>query len=114
MKPFMMSVLLCILAATVCGCASDTVRARIAPPEEMEPALRHYEKLPGNKVFVVAVDPTGQWAFGCDGDRATVEEAARNAAVKCDAARLEKKVFNKAVLYDVNGRTVYYNQYPAR
>lgn len=102
------NILLCTLLAVICGCASDTARARIAPPEEVELALRRYEKLPGNKVFVVAVDPTGQWAFGYDGDRATLEEAARNAAVKCDAARLEKKVFNQAALYDINGRTVYY------
>ena len=66
--------------------------------------------MPGQKVMVVAVDPTGEWSFGYDDNRATLEEAAKNAATKCDKEREERKVFTKAKLFAVNNEIVYYNQ----
>jgi hypothetical protein len=76
----------------------------------MNPVFLRYKELPGQKVMTVAVDPTGQWAFGYDHSRATLEEAAQTAAVKCDAAREKHKVFTRAKLFAVNDEIVYYNQ----
>jgi hypothetical protein len=75
----------------------------------MNPIFLRYKELPGNKVFVVAVDPTGQWAFGYDHGRETLQEAAENAAIKCDKAREKHQVFNKVKLFAVNNEIVYYN-----
>jgi len=112
MKSLIKIVLLSALLSTVYGCASsgDKFESRIAPPEAMSPIFLRYKELPGQKVFVVAVDPTGQWAFGYDNNRATLEEAAQNAAIKCDKARLKHQVFTKAKLFAVNDEIVYYNQ----
>lgn len=110
MKSSIKIILLSVLLAVVCGCASGKYETRIAPPDSMNPVFMRYKELPGQKVFVVAVDPTGQWAFGYDHSRATLEEAALNAAAKCDAAREKHQVFSKARLFAVNDEVVYYNQ----
>ena len=110
MKNSIKIALLSALLATVYGCASGTYETRLAPPEAMNPVFLRYKELPGQKVFVVAVDPTGQWAFGYDHSRATLAEAAENAAVKCDKARDKFKVFSKAKLFAINDEIVYHNQ----
>ncbi len=110
MKTFIKFVLLSALLATVYGCASGTYETRLTPPEAMNPVFLRYKELPGQKVFVVAVDPTGEWAFGYDHSRATLAEAAENAAMKCDKARKKHKVFAKAKLFAINDEVVYYDQ----
>lgn len=110
MKTFVKFVLLSALLATVYGCASGTYETRLPPPEEMNPVFMRYKELPGQKVFVVAVDPTGQWAFGYDHGRATLAEAAESAAAKCDKAREKFNIFTKAKLYAINDEVVYFNQ----
>lgn len=109
MKTFVKIAVFAALLATAFGCASGDYETRLRPPDEINPVFMRYKELPGQKVFVVAVDPTGQWAFGYDHGRDTLEEAARNAAVKCDKAREKHKVFSKAKLFAVNNEVVYYD-----
>jgi hypothetical protein len=109
MKTFIKIAFLSAMLATVYGCASGTYETRIAPPEALNPIFMRYQELPGQKVFVVAVDPTGQWAFGYDHDRETLQEAAESAAVKCDKAREKHQVFTKAKLYAINNDVVYFD-----
>ena len=112
MKSLVKIILLSILLSSVYGCASSGKKfeTRLAPPEAFNPTFLKYKELPGQKVMVVAVDPTGQWAFGYDYNRATLEEAAQNAAVKCDKARDKHEVFTTGKLFAVNDEVVYYKQ----
>lgn len=112
MKLFVKFFIFAVILSAVCGCATSGVEGeyetRLMPPQDLNPIFMKYKELPGNKVFVVAVDPTGQWAFGYDHSRATLEEAAQNAAIKCDRAREKHQVFSKAKLFAVNDDVVYY------
>jgi len=110
MKMFVKFALLSAILVAVYGCASQPYDARIRPPDAMNPVFLRYKELPGQKVFVVAVDPTGEWAFGYDHSRETLEEAAKNAARKCDLARKRHKVVTKAKLFAVNDEVVYNKQ----
>lgn len=113
MKLLIKSVLLVALLATVFGCASsgDKFEARLAPPDEFNLQFQQYKQLPGEKAMVIAVDPGGRWAFGFDHSQNSLEEAAKNAAIKCDAAREKFKVFSKGKLFAMNDEVVYYDEY---
>ena len=110
MKALIKISILSVLLSTVCGCASGTYETRCRPPDALNPVFLRYKELPGQKVFVVAVDPSGQWAFGYDHSRTNLQEAAQNAAVKCDKARKKHQVFAKAKLFAINNEVVYYEQ----
>jgi len=110
MKILIKIALLSALLSTVFGCATGTYETRLRPPDAFNPIFLKYKELPGQKVMVVAVDISGQWAFGYDVNRGTLEEAAQNAAVKCDKARKKLQVFAKAKLFAVNDEIVYYNR----
>ncbi len=112
MKSMIKIALLSVLLSTVYGCASSGKKfeTRLPPPDALNPVFMRYKALPGQKVFVVAIDPTGQWAFGYDKNCTTLEEAARNAAIRCDKERKKHKVFTSAKLFAVNDEIVYYNQ----
>jgi len=110
MKALLKFALLTSILSLVYGCASmEDYEARLRPPDALNPIFLRYKELAGQKVFVVAVDPTGNWAFGYDHGRDTLEEAAQNAAVKCDKAREKYQVFNKAKLFAINDEVVYYD-----
>lgn len=106
----------CLMLAgllVVAGCATsgdNSFRPKLPPPDVMNPVYMEYTQMPPNKVFVVAVDPDGTWAFGFDYGRETIEEAARNAAVKCDKARERHGVHTKGSLFAVNDEIVYYKR----
>jgi hypothetical protein len=112
MKALVKIALLSILLSTVYGCASsgEKFEVRIPPPDAFNPIFLRYKEMPGQKVMVVAIDPTGQWAFGYDDNCGTLEEAARSATMKCDQEREKYQVFAKARLFAVNDEIVYYNQ----
>lgn len=110
MKSLIKFALVSVLLSTVYGCASSGFESRLPPPDALNPVFMRYKELPGQKVFVIAVDPTGQWAFGYDHSRVTLEEAAQNAAVKCDTARSKHQVLATGKLFAVNDEVVYYNQ----
>lgn len=111
MKTFIKFALLSALLMTVYGCASGKGKyeARLDPPDAFNLAFQRYKELPGQKVIVVAVDPTGEWAFGLDHGKASLKEAAVIAAEKCDKARADYRVFTKGRLFAVNNDVVYYD-----
>lgn len=108
MKTFIKAVLLFTFISVLSGCASGNYQTRLPPPDEFNTHWMQYKEMPGQKVMTIAVDPTGQWAFGYDCNRETLKEAAENAAVKCDKAREKHKVFTKAKLFAINDEIVYY------
>lgn len=113
MKSVVRSFIASILLVTIVGCATNGKEAfqpRLPPPDVMSPVYLRYLEEPDNKVFVVAVDPDGTWAFGYDFGKASVEEAARSAAQKCDAARERHGVHTKGSIFAINDEIVYYNQ----
>ena len=110
MKALIKIAVISVLLLTVYGCASGTYESRLAPPDAFNPTFLKYKELPGQKVMVIAVDPTGQWAYVYDYNSATLEEAAKNAATKCDKEREKHEVFAKAKLFAVNDEIVYYNK----
>jgi hypothetical protein len=101
------------LLVSLFGCASTDggFETRLAPPEDFNPTFLEYKKLPGEKVMVIAVDPGEHWAFGYDHSRASLQEAAENAAFKCDEARKKHQVYTKAKIFAVNNDIVYYDQF---
>lgn len=111
MKTFIKFALLSALLMTGYGCASGkgTYETRLNPPDEFNLVFQKYKELPGQKVMVVAVDPTGEWAFGFDDGRATLKEAAIAAAAKCDKSRFDFRVYTKAKLFAVNNKVVYHD-----
>jgi hypothetical protein len=120
MKTFIKFALLAAVLASLCGCASEPYETRYAPPDAFRPVFLRFKEMPGQKVMVVAVDPTPlgvdrepNWAFGYDDSRATLEEAAENAAIKCDKARKKHKVFAKCKIFAVNDEVVYFKDQAA-
>jgi hypothetical protein len=112
MKLFIKFALLATLLSTVFGCATsggDKFEARLAPPDSFNAIFMRYKEKPGEKVIVVAVDPGGRWAYGYDHGKGSLEEAAKNAAFKCDRARKEHNVFTKAKIFAINDEVVYYD-----
>jgi hypothetical protein len=110
MIKFIQSVFLFCLIVIVAGCASNQDQiTRIPPPDDFNPIFLKYKDLPGQKVMTIAVDPTGEWSFGYDFNKDTLEEAAVNAATYCDQSRDKFKVVSKARLFAVNDEIVYYD-----
>jgi hypothetical protein len=116
MKTFIKLILLSAVLVTLCGCTSGNYRSCYTPPDAFSPVFLRYKEMPGQKVMVVAVDPVPlgitrepNWAFGYDDSRATLEEAAKNAAIKCDKARTKHKVFTKGKIFAINDEVIYYN-----
>lgn len=113
MKLLMKFALLAVLLSSVFGCATsgEKFEARLTPPDSFNPIFLRYKELPGEKVLVVAIDPGGRWAFGYDHGQASLQEAAENAAIKCDKARKKFKVFTKAKIFAINDEVVYNNEF---
>lgn len=110
MKPLLKAALLSVLVSAVCGCTSSDRKfeTRFRPPDSFNPHFMSYKELPNPKVCVVAVDASGEWAFGYS-SAGTLEEAARRASLNCDLQRDRLRIFNKAKLFAVNDEIVYYN-----
>ncbi len=112
MKLFIKFSLLAALFTSLFGCANTgSFETRLAPPEEFNTTFLKYQKLAGEKVMVIAVDPGGHWAYGYDHSRETVQQAAENAAFKCDEARKKHEVYTKAKIFAVNNDIIYYDQF---
>jgi len=109
MKSLIKIVLLSVLLSSVYGCVSSGKQheIRLKPPETFNTYYLGYTKLQGPKVCVIAVDASGEWAFGYSAGT-TLEDAAQKAAVSCDQQRDKLKVFTKAKLFAVNDEIVYY------
>jgi hypothetical protein len=113
MKLFFKALILAVAVTALFGCSTMTdeqYETRLQPPESFNPIFLRYKELPGQKVIVVAVDPGGHWAFGFDHGRDTLQEAAENAALKCDTAREKHKVYTKAKIFALNDDVIYYDK----
>lgn len=101
--------LLVALFLVVFGCATDELNKRLPPPDAFNLNFLKYQALQGEKVMVVAIDLGGNWAFGYDYNRNSLQEAAESAAIRCDKQREKHQVFTKGKLFAVNDEIVYYD-----
>ena len=106
MKTVVKSLVAGLVVSVISGCASDVACVPQLPISAQQKLLA-YEKLAPNKVFVIAVDANGHYACGYDHGKATLKEAAKVAAEKCDAQREEYDIAGKAYIYAVNDSVVY-------
>jgi hypothetical protein len=94
----------CLAALVIAGCASTYVPE---VPASANQAVAEYMKLPDNKVFVIAIDPSGDFAYGYADEKATLKEAAEEATLLCDQSRAKYNVVASPVIYAVNNKVVY-------
>ena len=87
------------------GTGSATADVQVPPASHAK--LTDYFAQPTNKVFVIAIDPGGDFSWGYGYGKSTVKEAATVAVEQCDAARAEQGILTKARLYAINNRVVY-------
>jgi len=106
MKGFVKFILVSVVASVVAGCATNQAYVPKVP-STVQAKLNDYFAQPGNKAFVLAVDPGGDYAFGYDYGKATVKEALEVATVKCDASRETSNVLAKPYIYAINDDVVY-------
>jgi hypothetical protein len=106
MKVFAKFLSVSVVVVLIAGCASDIVYVPKIPPHAQAKLLDYY-KQPGNKVFIIAVDAGGDFAFGYDYGKATLKEAAEVAAKKCDTNRESHRIAAKAYIYALNDTVVF-------
>lgn len=106
MKVFVRFLFASVLMAVLAGCASDVAYVPKIPPHAQAKLLDYFEQ-PDNKVFIIAVDPSGNYAFGYDYGKATLKEAAKVAVEKCDASRESSGIIARPYIYALNDKVVY-------
>ncbi|VGO13738.1 hypothetical protein PDESU_02295 [Pontiella desulfatans] len=94
------------IATVIAGCASDTAYIPRIPPEAQAKLLDYFEK-PDNKVFIIAIDPGGDFAYAYDYGKSTLKEAARVAVKKCDESRNDNGIIARPYIYAMNNEVVY-------
>lgn len=106
MKVFVKFLSVSIIGVLLAGCASDVAYVPQIPPHAQAKLLDYYEQ-PENKVFVIAIDPGGDYAFGYDYGKPTLREAAKVAVEKCDASRESSGIIAAPYIYAINDKVVY-------
>ncbi len=106
MKVFTKFLSASVLVAMLAGCASDAVYVPKIPPHAQAKLLDYFEQ-PDNKVFIIAIDPSGNYAFGYDYGKPTLKEAAKVAIEKCDASRESSGIIARPYIYALNDKVVY-------
>jgi hypothetical protein len=106
MKVFAKFLFVSVVISMVAGCASDVVYIPKVP-QAAQAKLLDYKAQPGNKVFILAVDPGGDFAFGYDYGKATLKEAVEVATKKCDVNREAHRISAKPYIYALNDVVVY-------
>ena len=106
MKVFVRFLFASTLVAMLAGCASNTLYVPKIPPQAQASLLDYFEQ-PNSKVFVIAVDPCGDYAIGYDSGKSSIKEAAQSAFEKCNAERAAKSVISKAYIYATDDKVVY-------
>lgn len=106
MKVFTRVLCLSAVVALVAGCASDSVYIPKIPPHAQAKLLDYFEQ-EGNKVFIIAIETSGEYAFGYDYGKATLKEAAKVAVKKCDANREAHGITARPYIYALNNDVVY-------
>lgn len=94
------------VSVLIAGCASKSAYIPKIPPKAMA-QIQEYKELEGNKVFVIAVDPSGKFASGYDYGKPTVKEALSVASEQCEASREAFGVLSKTYIYAINDSVVY-------
>ena len=99
---------LCVgmMIAVVAGCASDVVYVPSLPTHAQSLYL-DYQSQQDNKVFVVAIDPNGDFAVGYDYGKATKNEAYQSALAQCKANCEKYGVLTEPLVYAINDEVVY-------
>jgi hypothetical protein len=96
------------IVAVISGCASQSSSVYVPPiPPAAQAKLLDYYEQPGNKVFIIAVDPGGEFAYAFDYGKSTLKEAAKVATEKCDASREASGIFARPYIYALNNKVVY-------
>ncbi len=95
-----------VLVALLAGCVSDVIYVPPIPPHAQAKLLDYFEQ-PDNKVFIIAIDPSGNYAFGYDYGKPTLKDAARVAVEKCDASREANAILARPYIYALNNEVVY-------
>lgn len=95
-----------VAVAFISGCASDVVYVPKIPQQAHAKLLDYYDQ-PDNKVFVIAIDPSGDYAFGYDYGKSTLKEAAQVAVEQCKANSEAMGVLSKPYIYAINNKVVY-------
>ncbi len=104
----LLSRILCagMLIALISGCASN---GPYVP--ELSPTAKamymDYQAKPMNKVFVVAMDPCGDYAVGYASGKATTKEAYRIALKQCLENSKKWDVLAEPHIYAINDEVVY-------
>lgn len=95
-----------VLVAIISGCTSSGPYVPSLPPHA-QALYKDYQSRPDNKVFVIAIDPSGDFAVGYDYGKATKKEAYKEALAKCETNRKAYSVFSKPNIYAINDEVVY-------
>jgi len=95
-----------LVVAVLAGCASKSAYIPKVPVKAQAQLLDYFEQ-PDNKVFILAVDPGGQYAFGYDYGKGSIREAAKSAVKQCDANRKAYGIVAKPYVYAINDKVVY-------
>ena len=106
MKVFVRFLSVSVVGVLLAGCASDVAYVPQIPPQAQAKLLDYFEQ-PENKVFVIAIDPGGDYAFGYDYGKSTLREAAKVAVEKCDASRETSGIIASPYIYAINDKVVY-------
>jgi len=106
MKSFAKFVSIAVMGSFLTGCASEFAFVPEIPQHAQAKLLDYFEQ-PDQKVFVIAIDPNGQYAFGYDYGKPSLKDAAKVAADKCNANRESYGIVGKAYIYAINNKVVY-------
>ncbi len=106
MKVFVKFLAVSVGLSVIAGCTSNSIYVPRVPTK-VQAQLLDYAEQPDNKVFVLAVDPSGDYAYGVDSGKATLKEAAKAAVEMCDANRKAQGIFAQPYIYAVNDKVVY-------
>lgn len=95
------------MVSVVAGCASNSDVYVPKVPPGAQALLLDYYKQPDNKVFIIAVDPSGEYAVGYDYGKATLKEATKVAFESCEANREASGIIGDSYIYAINDKVVY-------
>ncbi|QBG49133.1 hypothetical protein EGM51_17670 [Verrucomicrobia bacterium S94] len=95
------------LVSLIAGCASNDSVYIPKVPGGVKQAWMEYEKLPENKVFILAVDPGGDYAYAFEGGQPTLKAAAKVAVEKMDVSRKANNVISRPYVYAMNDKVVW-------
>lgn len=95
------------LVSLIAGCASNDTAYIPKIPPEVQAKLLDYEKQPDNKVFILAIDPGGNFAYAYEYGQPTLKTAAKIAVDKVDASRAANGIVARPYVYALNDKVVW-------